>query len=211
MTLSFNNNKKNWHITEEGSGYVLSTNDFKSFSKTWKDVVDSSLYISPTSVYETLLINDGSQLIYNSITSPTIATLVDPYCYDYTKGDYLETLSTTDYKNTIDTLGNTRKLTLIDDSFEEAYEDCLEKNKYDLIFITVKNQADVSLKNIERYFSLLRDFGCLFIQQGANIESESEAEAALDHYFAYLSIRVRSSTSGVSQSFKVFRKIQGLI
>lgn len=211
MSLTFNDNKKNWIITENITGYNLYANDFKSFSKTWKEVISSCLYTSQDSQYNTLLINDGSQLIYNSLIATGSCTIVDPLAYDYTKSPYKDVLNTVSFKNIKDTLNKTRKLVLIDDDFETAYEDCLYKNKYDLIFINVKTPEDLSVKSIEKYFLLLEDFGCLFIQESSNVLLEELSDTTLDHYFSYLSVRIRSSNTGNSQLFKVYRKIQGLI
>lgn len=211
MFLDFNDNKKNWVITEGNTGYTLFANDYKSFSKTWKEVINSCLYTTANTQYNSLLINDGSQLIYNSIVATGTATIVDPLAYEYTETPYKDVLHTVPFKNLTDTLNKDRKLVLIDDTFNEAYDDCLYKNKYDLIFLNVKSEDDLSLKNIEKYFLLLEDFGCLFIQQGANVEAETLSDTTLEHYFSYLSVRIRSSNTGNSQSFKVYRKIQGLI
>lgn len=211
MSLNFNDNKKNWIITENTTGYTLYANDFKSFSKTWKEVITSCLYTAQDSQYNFLIINDGSQLIYNSIVATGTATIVDPLAYEYTESPYKEVLHTVPFKNMTDTLNKNRKLVLIDETFSEAYDDCLHKNKYDLIFLNVKSEEDLSVKNIEKYFLLLDDFGCLFIQDSANIIAEDLSETTLEHYFSYLSVRIRSSNTGNSQSFKVYRKIQGLI
>lgn len=211
MVLDFNNNKKNWIITEDTSEYTLFANDFKSYSKTWKEVISSCLYTAQETQHKTLLVNDGSQLIYNSTTAIGTSTIVDPFAYEYTKSPISDSLHTVPFKNVTDALGKERKLVLIDDTFTEAYDDCLFKNKYDLIYLTVKTEEDLSLKSIEKYFLLLEDYGCLFIQHGANIEMSDEASTSLEHYFSFLSIRIRSSNTGHSQSFKVYRKIQGLI
>lgn len=211
MSLNFNNNKNTWAVEEETTGYTLTSNDFKSFSKTWKEVIASCLYTSANLQYNSLVINDGSQLIYNSIVTPGEVTIVDPYAYEYTQDGLNTTLSTVPFKNVTDALGNTRKLTLIDETFEEAYEDCLYKNKYDLIFLNVKSEEDLHYKNIEKYFMLLEDYGCFFLQVPSNIEMDEQAKVTLEHYFSYLSIRIRSSSTGHSQSFIVYRKIQGLI
>lgn len=211
MYLNFNDNKKNWIITEDNTGYTLYANDFKSFSKTWKEVITSCLYTTQNSQYTSLLINDGSQLIYNSIIATGTVTIVDPLAYEYTESPYKEVLHTVPFKNVTDTLKKDRKLMLIDETFDEAYEDCLYKNKYDLIFLNVKSEDDLSVKNIEKYFLLLEDFGCLFIQHSSNIIPEDLSDTTLEHYFSYLSVRIRSSNTGNSQSFKVYRKIQGLI
>ena len=211
MFLDFNDNKKNWVITEGNTGYTLFANDYKSFSKTWKEVINSCLYTTANTQYNSLLINDGSQLIYNSIVATGTATIVDPLAYEYTASPYKDVLHTVPFKNLTDTLNKDRKLVLIDETFNEAYDDCLYKNKYDLIFLNVKSEDDLSLKNIEKYFLLLEDFGCLFIQQGSDIQVEDLSDTTLEHYFSYLSVRIRSSNTGNSQSFKVYRKIQGLI
>lgn len=203
-------NKNTWNITEE-TGYRLTSSDYRSFSKTWKDAILSCLHKNLNQEYRTLLINDGSQLIYNSIPTPGEVTLVDPLAYEYTTPEVKEQLSTVAFKNIKDALGNTRKLVLIDETFEEAYTDCLHKNKYDLIFLNVKSAEDLHFKNIEKYFLLLEDFGCFFLQIPANVEMDEQAKVTLEHYFSYLSIRVRSSSDNVSQSFIVYRKIQGLI
>ena len=81
MFLDFNDNKKNWVITEGNTGYTLFANDYKSFSKTWKEVINSCLYTTANTQYNSLLINDGSQLIYNSIVATGTATIVDPLAY----------------------------------------------------------------------------------------------------------------------------------
>ena len=210
MSLTFNNNKKdNWVLNEPN--YELSSNDYKSFSKIWKEVIDSCLYTTAQLSYDVLLVNDGSQLIYNAIKNPIIATIVDPLAYEYIAEECQNVLNTVEFKNTTDALGHKRSLVLIDESFTEAYEDCLYKNKYDLVFLNLKSAEDLTLKNVERYFTVLNDYGCLFIQKPNNIEIDSEVGTALEHYFAYLSVRVRSSTTGHSQSFIVYRKIQGLI
>ena len=211
MFLDFNDNKKNWVITEGNTGYTLFANDYKSFSKTWKEVINSCLYTTANTQYNSLLLNDGSQLIYNSIVATGTATIVDPLAYEYTASPYKDVLHTVPFKNLTDTLNKDRKLVLIDETFNEAYDDCLYKNKYDLIFLNVKSEDDLSLKNIEKYFLLLEDFGCLFIQQGSDIQVEDLSDTTLEHYFSYLSVRIRSSNTGNSQSFKVYRKIQGLI
>lgn len=211
MSLDFNNNKKNWIITEEKTGYKLFANDFLSFSKTWKEIISSCLYATENKEYKSLLVNDGSQLIYNSLIAAGEATIVDPYAYVYTEDPVKDALSTVPFKNVVDALSKTRKLTLIDDSFLDAHEDCLYKNKYDLLFLNVKTVEDLSVQSIEKYFLLLEDFGCLFIQQGAEVETTVETDTCLDHYFSYLSVRIRSSNTGNSQTFKVYRKIQGLI
>lgn len=210
MSLTFNNNKKdNWVITEPE--YTLSSNDYKSFSRIWKEVINACLYTTPESFYNVLLVNDGSQLIYNSLESPSTSVIVDPYAYEYVQGDFQNVLHTVPYKKGNDALGFERSLMLIDETFEEAFDDCLYKNKYDLVFLNMKSLNDLTLKNVEKYFSIINDYGCLFIQKPNNLDLDAEIETSLDHYFSYLSVRVRSSTTGVSQSFIVFRKIQGLI
>ena len=211
MFLDFNDNKKNWIITESNTGYTLYANDFKSFSKTWKEVVSSCLQTSTNSQYNSLIVNDGSQLIYNSLVAAGTTTIVDPLAYEYTEAPFKDVLYTVPFKNVTDTLQKNRKLVLLDETFADAYEDCLYKNKYDLIFINVKSAEDLSLKSIERYFLLLEDFGCLFIQVGSDIDIDDISDTSLEHYFSYLSVRIRSSNTGNSQSFKVYRKIQGLI
>lgn len=211
MSLHLEHNKNNWYITEVNSGYTFSNNDFRSFSKTWKDALLSCLHVAENSEYTALLINDGSQIFYNNTPSPGSYTIVDMLAYDYTKNPFKDLLITNSFKNVKDSFGKARKLVLIDESFENAYSDCLYKNKYDIIYVNVKSKGDVSVSNIEKYFNLLNDFGCLFIQQGANLELDTDSETTLDHYFSYLSIRLRSSSLGISNSFKIYRKIQGLL
>ena len=96
-----------------------------------------------------LLVNDGSQLIYNAIKNPINATIVDPLAYEYIAEECQNVLNTVEFKNTTDALGHKRSLVLIDESFTEAYEDCLYKNKYDLVFLNLKSAEDLTLKNVE--------------------------------------------------------------
>ena len=203
--------KDNWVINENNSNYKLSELDYKTYSKVWRETIESCIFSYIPKLYKTLLINDASQLIYNSISYPTKATIVDPLAYVYTESVYKKLLNTVPFKNYIDSLGINRTLTLIDENFEDAFLDCLSKNKYDLIFINIKKIEDINYKTIEQFFTILNDYGCLFIQIPTDIELDKETSLTLNHYFSFLSSRIRGSVIGSSQSFIVYRKIQGLI
>lgn len=209
LLLTHDNKKDTWSI-QEGS-YKLSSIDYKAFSKVWKEVINSSLYSNANLHYNVLLVNDGSQMMYNSLSNPSTATIVDPLAYDYCTKEVSAFVPTVPYRSVVDSLGNTRSLLLIDEPFKDAYSDCLSKNKYDLIFLSVKSVYDITLENVEALYKLLNEYGCLFIQRPSNILTDDEAELALEHYFSYLSVRVRSSSEGISHTFSVYRKMQGLI
>lgn len=203
--------KDNWVINENNSNYQLSELDYKTYSKVWRETVNSCLCSLVPRNYKVLIINDASQLIYNSLSIPSKTTLVDPLAYMYTETPYKELLNTVSYKNYMDSFGNVRTLSLIDETFDQAYTDCLSKNKYDLLFINIKSVEDLTYKTVEQFFTLLSDYGCLFMQIPLDIQLEKETVLTLNHYFSFLSSRTRGSIVGSSQSFTVYRKIQGLI
>ena len=158
-----------------------------------------------------LLVNDADQIFYNSISTPTIATIVDKDSYLFTEFRFKKHLHTNSFINIQDSLGYNRKLTLLDMTFDEALEDGCFKQKYDLIFVNAKTDDDVSLLNIEKYFLLLNDFGFLCIQVEEPIFKQSVA-IRLNHYFSILSDKVRTSNStGAMCYFLTYRKITNLI
>jgi hypothetical protein len=96
-------------------------------------------------------------------------------------------------------------------SFEEALEDECFKSKYNAICVSVKHPNDISLENIEKYFLLLEDYGCLFIQI-SNENFSEEIKLNLDHYFSLLTTKIRTSTAhGNMQIFNSYIKISSLV
>lgn len=200
-------NNKNWTITNQ-SNYILSSQDYKSYSKTWATNLRDNL-IKPTS--SVLLVNDAEQIFYNSLTGPLNVTLVDPDCYNFCEKEFTEILNTISFKNVKDSLGYFHKLTLIDLSFEEAFYDGCFKSKFNHICVNVKTPQDLSVENIEKYFLLLEDYGCIFVQISSELYTES-MKLHLDHYFSLLNTKYRLSFSkNKIQIFNTYIKISNLV
>lgn len=198
--------EKDWSISHED--YSMNQYDHKSYHKIWSQTFKEKLIENSSPV---LLINDADQIFYNSILQPTITTIVDPYAYLFTEIKYRKHLCTTSFLNVIDSLGYTRKLTLLDLTFDEAVEDGCFKSKFDLIFINVKDKQELSLTNIEKYFLLLNNFGFLCIQTNEDLFTQQN-KSHLDHYFTELSDKARTSnTTGKVNYFITYRKITQLI
>lgn len=199
-------NKENWKIL--GENYSINQYDYKAYYKIWSQTFKEQLIQNGAPV---LLINDADQIFYNSISIPTISTIVDKDAYLFTESRFKKYLHTTPFTNIQDSLGYSRKLTLLDMSFDEALEDGCFKQKYDLIFINAKDESELSLLNVEKYFLLLNDFGFLCIQAEEPIFKQSVA-IRLNHYFSILSDKVRTSNaSGSLCYFLTYRKITNLI
>lgn len=209
MTSSYQltHNNDSWLI-ESDSGYKLNNQDHKTYHKVWSNNFQEGILKQG---YSVLLINDADQIFYNSLYGPLTVTLVDPDCYKLCEGKLKSVLSTVDFKNVVDSLGHSHKLTLLDMSFEEAKEDGCFKHKYNSICVSVKSSSDLSLEKIEQYFLLLEDFGCLFIQIENNLLTE-EIKLNLDHYFSLLNTKIRTSTAhGNMQTFNSYIKISSLV
>ena len=201
-------NNKNWVINNKNNNYVLSSQDYKSYNKTWTTNLRDNL-IKPNS--SVLLINDGEQIFYNALVGPLNVTIVDPDCYEFCEKDLSEPLNTTPFKNIKDSLGYTHKLTLIDLSFKEAFFDECFKSKFNHICINAKSSEDLSVENIEKYFLLLEDFGCIFVQVSSDLYTES-MKLHLDHYFSLLNTKYRLSFSkNKIQIFNSYIKISNLV
>lgn len=199
-------NKENWKIL--GNNYSINQYDYKAYYKIWSQTFKEQLIQNGAPV---LLVNDADQIFYNSISTPTIATIVDKDSYLFTESRFKKHLHTNSFINIQDSLGYNRKLTLLDMTFDEALEDGCFKQKYDLIFVNAKTDDDVSLLNIEKCFLLLNDFGFLCIQVEEPIFKQSVA-IRLNHYFSILSDKVRTSNStGAMCYFLTYRKITNLI
>lgn len=199
-------NNENWSITN--SKYSINQYDYKAFNKIWSYTFKEQLIQNGATV---LLVNDADQIFYNSISTPTIATIVDEDSYLFTESKFKKHLHTNSFINLKDSLGYERKLTLLDLSFDEALEDGCFKQKYDLIFVNAKENDDMSLLSIEKYFLLLNDFGLLCVQVEDPIFNQSVA-IRLNHYFSILSDKIRTShSSGSLCYFLTYRKITNLI
>lgn len=198
--------EKDWSISHDE--YSMNQYDHKSYHKIWSQTFKEKLIENSSPV---LLINDADQIFYNSILQPTISTIVDPNAYLFTEIKFRKHLCTTPFLNVKDSLGFTRKLTLLDLTFQEALEDGCFKTKFDLIFLNVKNKDELSLLNIEKYFLLLNNFGFLCIQSSEDLYTQ-QSKSHLDHYFTELSDKARTSncTSKVNY-FITYRKITQLI
>lgn len=196
-----------WSYTEPY--FQVSNVDIKSMSKMFRRISEPFLYKTETS--KVLLINDGLQIIYNSLVTPVDACIVEPKVYEFTQPEYKEIFNTVEYKNSIDSLGCQRKLALIDETFEEAYFDTLYTNKYDHIFLIAKNKEDLTRKNIEKYFLLLRNNGYLFIMKPSTLHFEKQCLKTLDHYFVYQGVRRRTTALGVINTYLSYLKLEGLV
>lgn len=215
MTIKTTKNEKDWSIkyydTNQDLVKLLDKNEYTMFSKAWKDTVQNNFYLSPFTTHRTLLINDALQVIYNSLVNPTLATIVDPLAYQALSEEVQELLDTRDVFTTTDTLGNKRSLMLIDDSFDEAYTDCLSKNKYDNIFIYARDEKDILPETIEKYYLMLEDYGFLFIELSSTVSFKTVSKTTLDHYFSILESKVRTPVTKNTHQFLTYRKIKGLV
>lgn len=201
-----NTTETDWNISHED--YSMNQYDHKSYHRIWSQNFKEKLIENSAPI---LLINDADQIFYNSIVQPTIATVVDPYAYLFTKAEYRRYLATTEFRSVVDSLGYARKLTLLDMTFKEALEDGCFKQKYDLIFINVKNKEELSLLSIENYFLLLNNFGFLCVQTNEDLFTQQN-KSHLDHYFTELSDKAKTSVcTGKINSFITYRKIVQLI
>lgn len=199
-------NNENWKIV--GEKYKINQYDYRAFNKIWSQTFKEKLIQNGAQL---LLINDADQIFYNCISTPTITTIVDKEAYLFTEPRFKRHLQTASFINIQDSLGYNRKLTLLDLSFNEALDDSCFKQKYDLIFINAREDEDLSLLNIEKYFLLLNDFGFLCVQAEEPIFKQNVA-IRLNHYFSILSDKLRTSNaSGNLCYFLTYRKITNLI
>lgn len=197
----------NWLI--ECDNYKLNKQDQKTFSKVW--TITFSEGVLNTKDSNILLINDADQIFYSSLRTPANVTLVDVDAYTLCESPFDSHLGTVTFRNAVDSLGYSHKLVLLDDSFEAAFEDDCFKHKYNHICVNVKSFSDLTLENIEKYFLLLEDFGCLFIQTSNDFLTE-KTKVNLDHYFSLLSNKIRTSTAhGNMQIFNSYIKISSLV
>lgn len=188
--------------------YVIDDYDMRAHRRIWRMMFKDGL-IEPNS--KTLLINDADQIFYNCIDVSTISTIVDAHAYEFTQSHIKKYLHTIPFINTVDSAGFTRKLTLIDDTFTDAFEDDSFKTKYDLIFVNVKNRDELNIHHIERYFTMLNDFGFLSIQIRAS-DYHHNYRTALDHYFTTLFEKIRTTHSNQELTYYfTFRKISSLV
>ena len=200
-------NLNNKYPTLDDLTYHINEYDHKYAYKNWASSLDIQLINYDSNI---LLINDGDQIFYNAYKLPCIATIVDPLAYVFTKPEYKKYLCTTEFLNTVDSLGHKRKLTLIDSTFKEALEDGSFKTKYSLIFLNIKKKEDAYIKNIEQIFLLLEDYGFFCIQIN-NKHLNQTLKNALEHYFTSIATKHKTTSLSESHSFLVLRKIPNLI
>ena len=197
-----------WSIYEHAHNtlnYHINSYDLRCASRYWKQSLSTPLVDYSSNI---LLINDGDQVFYNSYAPPSIATILDPYAYTLTQ--YKNYLPTTDFLNITDSLGHKRKLTLLDMTYKEAVEDECIKNKYSLIFLNVRKQEEVDIKILEQLFLSIEDYGFFCIQINSTFFN-TKVKNTLDHYFTLISSKFRTTTTGVSENFIIYRKIPYLI
>ena len=93
-------NKENWKIL--GENYSINQYDYKAYYKIWSQTFKEQLIQNGAPV---LLINDADQIFYNSISIPTISTIVDKDAYLFTESRFKKYLHTTPFINIQDSLG----------------------------------------------------------------------------------------------------------
>lgn len=196
-----------YNLENDKLTYHTNSYDYKHAYKNWTQTLKDPLLEYDSNI---LLINDGDQIFYNSYKLPSIATIVDPNAYLFTQTDFKKYLNTTEFLNTVDSLGHIRKLTLIDSTFNDAIEDGCFNTTYSLIFVNVKQEQDISNFNLEKYFLLLEDYGFLCIQLN-NKYNNNNVKSTLEHYFTNLSEKFKTTSISESHSFLVYRKMSNLI
>ena len=87
-------NKENWKIL--GENYSINQYDYKAYYKIWSQTFKEQLIQNGAPV---LLINDADQIFYNSISIPTISTIVDKDAYLFTESRFKKCLHTTPFIN----------------------------------------------------------------------------------------------------------------
>lgn len=214
MTIHTNISDKNWtinYLSDNSYKKLIDKNEYTTFSRAWREIFSNSFSYNNSAVFNSLLINDSLQLIFSSIVNPTTTTIVDPLSYDVFTEDITNLISVRKPFTFKDSLHKERSLMLIDESFSEAFDDCLYKNKYDLICLQVRNDSELLPETIEKYYMLLNDYGFLFIEINSKTILEPISKTTLDHYFTLLENKVRTPISKDTHQFLMYRKIKGLV
>ena len=165
----------------------LTSADYKTFRKVWKDFNSKELKANS----KVLLINDADQLFYNTISVPVVATIVDPDCYNLCEPAFSKAFNTRPFVNSVDSLGYSHKLTLLDTTFKDAFEDESFKSTYDQIYLKIKTAEEITPIFVERLYTLLKVGGILHISLDTAIKLFKEVSTLLEHYFEILSQKLR--------------------
>lgn len=208
LKLDILENKKNWCVTSESQGICFSEKDVNYYHKLWNTIFKDCV-INPGD--DILCINDGFQLFSNSVPVPAQIVIVDQDAYRLCESPYNQYFSTVKFRNHVDSLGKVHKRLLIDYTFDEAKEDGIFKQRYDVICLYVKSPEDLTYKRVEQYFKMLHEYGVLCVQMNKKFYTQ-ETELLLNHYFSLLLQSVKTDTLKTStQLFQTYNKISGLV
>jgi len=195
-----------WLIQSED--YSFTERDFNYYQRYWRSVFRDSVVHTNDNI---LCVNDCFQLFANSVSVPCSTTVLDPLAYKIIEEPFASSLCLTPYKYHVDTLGKVHKKALVDETFKQALDDGMFKSKYDVICVHARTADEVSYKNVEKYFTLLCEYGILCIQIDKTLYTH-ETEILLNHYFSLLLQNSRPNYFKTStQLFLTYNKISGLV